>query len=51
LHKTDKIAWGTNDYGEIGNGGQVFPAVYIPTQIGSANNWASISAGDHIQLH
>jgi alpha-tubulin suppressor-like RCC1 family protein len=24
---------------------QIFPAVYIPTQIGSANNWASISAG------
>jgi alpha-tubulin suppressor-like RCC1 family protein len=45
--KTDGTlwAWGSNSYGELGDGTSVSNRT-IPTQIGNATNWLSISAGD-----
>ncbi|MFV5698928.1 T9SS type A sorting domain-containing protein [Flavobacterium sp. ZT3R17] len=37
-------AWGSNDFGELGNGQTSTPR-YIPTQIGTNTDWLSISAG------
>ncbi len=46
--KTDGTlwAWGSNFYGELGDGTTVDNR-NIPTQIGSSKNWSQISAGDN----
>lgn len=43
--KTDGTlwTWGTNDYGQLGDGTSV--SKNVPTKIGTATNWVSISAG------
>ncbi len=38
-------AWGFNIYGEIGTGLTTQAVVNVPTQIGTATNWSTISAG------
>lgn len=38
-------AWGSNFYGELGDGTNIINRS-IPTQIGNSSNWLSISAGD-----
>lgn len=47
--KTDGTiwSWGMNSYGQLGNGNNnnTNPSNYIPTQIGTAINWKSVSAG------
>jgi len=44
--KTDGTlwAWGQDDYGQLGNG-TITPWINNPIQVGSATNWASVSAG------
>jgi alpha-tubulin suppressor-like RCC1 family protein len=37
-------AWGNNSYGQLGNGSKG-TNVSIPTRVGSASNWISVSAG------
>ncbi len=37
-------AWGLNNSGQLGNGTND-PVSYIPVQVGTATNWASVSAG------
>lgn len=46
--KTDGTlwGWGLNDVGQLGNG-TVSEINYIPIQIGTATNWASVSCGWH----
>jgi gliding motility-associated-like protein len=43
--KTDGTlwAWGGNTWGQLGNG--TFNNTNIPTQVGTTNNWSSVSAG------
>jgi alpha-tubulin suppressor-like RCC1 family protein len=37
-------AWGINDVGQLGNGGTGL-VNYVPIQLGTATNWASVSSG------
>jgi alpha-tubulin suppressor-like RCC1 family protein len=37
--------WGGNSRGQVGDGSAT-PVLYVPTQVGSATDWASVSAGN-----
>jgi alpha-tubulin suppressor-like RCC1 family protein len=52
--KTDGTlwAWGANSFGQLGNGNNdnTNPNNYIPTQVGTASNWKSVSAGSNFNI-
>ena len=39
------FTWGSNSWGQLGDGTTLFTSNNIPSQIGSSKNWKSISAG------
>jgi alpha-tubulin suppressor-like RCC1 family protein len=43
-------AWGHNNYGQAGNGSSGLVNQRTPAQVGTANNWASVSAGTYHTL-